>query len=173
MSAQFVTQNDVIRRSHARGQGLHDHLVRTAEARRLQAEAITNGVHWVWTKALRFAARLMKRDPRRGAPAANRNRVPITVGRASVGSAFRHDVERLQRLLRRLILEPYSRRRRRRIAIAQLRSLDDHLLADIGLARGQIELAVDGMLARRDKTCSRPVTGVPAEEARHDLPMAA
>ena len=44
---------------------------------------------------------------------------------------------RLARVLRRFILEPYARRRRRRVAIAQLRSLDDHLLADIGLTSGQ------------------------------------
>ena len=61
-----------------------------------------------------------------------------------------------------------------RIAIAQLRSLDDHLLADIGLTRGQIELAVDGMLPRRGKPFSRPVgQGVPAGQVRHELPLAA
>ena len=49
MSAQFVMQDDVIRRNHAMRNGLHDHLIRTAEARRLQAEAIAKAVHWLWS----------------------------------------------------------------------------------------------------------------------------
>jgi uncharacterized protein YjiS (DUF1127 family) len=59
------------------------------------------------------------------------------LGRASVADALRQNLLRLARVLRRFILEPYARRRRRRVAIAQLRSLDDHLLADIGLTSGQ------------------------------------
>ena len=41
----------------------------------------------------------------------------------------------------------FVRRSERREAIAQLSALDPRLLADIGLRRGDIELAVDGLLA--------------------------
>ena len=174
MSAQLKVQDDVIRRSHAKAHGLHDHLIRTPEARRRQAEAIANGVHWVWTKALRALERLMNGKSREQTPAANGKQIAESLGRASVADAFRRDLQRLARLVRRFIVEPYARRRRRRIAIAQLRLLDDHLLADIGLTRGQIELAVDGMLSRRGKSLSRPVErSVPAEEAPDELRMAA
>jgi uncharacterized protein YjiS (DUF1127 family) len=165
-------ENDVIRRNHARGHGLHDHLVRTAEMRRLQADAIAKGVHWVWTNARRIAERLMRRTSR--GHEASGEWVPKSFGRATVADAIRRDFLRLARLVHRYILEPHARRRRRRIAIAELRSLDDFLLADIGVTRGQIELAVDGMLPRRGKSFSRPVRrGVSAKEARHELPMAA
>jgi uncharacterized protein YjiS (DUF1127 family) len=174
MPAQLRMQNDVIGRNHARGRGLHDHLVRTAEARQRQAEAIVEGVHWVWTTARRALERLMNRKSRDQTPAATGKQIAESLGRASVADAFRRDRQRLARLVRRFILEPYARRRRRRIAIAQLRLLDDHLLADIGLTRGQIELAVDGMLSRRGKSLSRPVErSVPAEEAPDELRMAA
>jgi uncharacterized protein YjiS (DUF1127 family) len=175
MLAQLRMQDDVIRRN--RGHGVHDHLIRTAEARQRQAEALAKGVHWVWTKVGRALERLTNAKSREQTPAANGKQIAKALGRASVADAFRRDLQRFARPVRRFILEPYAHRRRRRIAIAQLRSLDDHLLADIGLMRGQIELAVDGMLPRRGKSLSRPVgRGVPAEpaeEARHQLPMAA
>jgi uncharacterized protein YjiS (DUF1127 family) len=41
----------------------------------------------------------------------------------------------------------FARRSERRQAIAQLSALDPRLLADIGLRHGDIELAVDGLLA--------------------------
>jgi uncharacterized protein YjiS (DUF1127 family) len=174
MPAQLRMQNDVIGRNHARGRGLHDHLVRTAEARQRQAEAIVEGVHWVWTTARRALERLMNGKSREQTPAANGKQIARSLGRASVADAFRRDLLRLARLVRRFILEPCARRRRCRIAIAQLRLLDDHLLADIGLTRGQIELAVDGMLSRRGKSLSRPVErSVQAEEAPDELRMAA
>ena len=174
MPAQFKMQSDVIGRNPAMRDGLHDHLVRTAEARRRQAEAIANGVHWVWTKTRQVLERLVNGKAREQKPAPNGRQISQALGRASVADAFRRDLLGLARLVRRFILEPYARRRRRRIAIAQLRSLDDHLLADIGLTRGQIELAVDGMLPRRGKSFSRPVErGVPAEQVRHELPLAA
>jgi uncharacterized protein YjiS (DUF1127 family) len=174
MPAQFGMQNEVIGRDPARGHGLHDHLIRTAEVRRLQAEAIAEGVQLVWTKARRALERLMNGKSREETPAANGKQISKTRGRGSLADAFRRDLLRLARLVRRFILEPYARRRRRRIAIAQLRSLDDRLLADIGLTRGQIELAVDGMLARQGRTLSRPDgRPVPAAEGRHELPLAA
>ena len=82
---------------------------------------------------------------------------------------------RLTLLIRRSILEPYALRRRRRIAIAQLKALDDRLLADIGVQRNDIERTVDSMLAaRRDDTVS-PSTApaLSTEDCRHDLPRAA
>jgi uncharacterized protein YjiS (DUF1127 family) len=173
MSTQFAMQDDVIRRNHAMRNGLHDHLIRTAEARRMQAEAIANGVHWVWTKARRALERLMNGKSREQMPAANGKQISKTLGRASVADAFRRDRQRLARLVRRFILEPYARRRRRRIAIAQLRSLDDRLLADIGVMRGQIELAVDGLLASRGEGWSRPTRRLPRAAPRHELPLAA
>lgn len=50
--------------------------------------------------------------------------------------------------LRRVVDLP-ARRSRRAHAVAHLRGLDNRLLADIGLPRGDIELAVDGLLADR------------------------
>jgi uncharacterized protein YjiS (DUF1127 family) len=174
MPAEFGMQSDVIRRNHAKGHGMHDHLIRTAEARRLQAEAIAKGTHWVWTKARRALERLMNRKSREHTPAANSKQISKTLGRASVAEAFRRDLLRLARLVRHFIVEPYARGRRRRIAIAQLEAMDDRLLADIGLTRGQIELAVDGKIARRGDTLSQPAgRSLPAEEGRHELPLAA
>lgn len=175
MAAQLGTQNnDMIRRNHARRAGAHDYWIRTAEVRQLQAEAIAKGVRWVWTKARRALERLMNGKSREQTPATNGEQIFKTLGRASVADAFRRDLLRLVRLVRRYILEPYALRRRRSSAIAQLRSLDDHLLADIGLTRGQIEQAVDGMLPRRGESFSQPVErSVPAEEAHDELPQAA
>ena len=43
----------------------------------------------------------------------------------------------------------------------------------IGLTRGQIELAVDGLLLRRGEPFTRPPgRAVPAEDARDELQMA-
>jgi uncharacterized protein YjiS (DUF1127 family) len=50
-------------------------------------------------------------------------------------------------LMRRQLLEPFARRSERRRAVGQLGALDDRLLADIGLRRSDIALAVDGLLA--------------------------
>jgi uncharacterized protein YjiS (DUF1127 family) len=92
-------------------------------------------------------------------------------------NALGRAMARLSRLIRESVVEPFSSMRRRKIAIAQLESLDDRLLTDIGLARGDILPKVDGMLARRDDTArsvSRPVKRpLPAEERRHELPLAA
>jgi uncharacterized protein YjiS (DUF1127 family) len=139
-----------------------------------QAEVIVEDVHWVWTNVRRALERLTNGKSREQTPGANGKQISKTLGRAGVSDAFRRDLLRLARLVRRFILEPYARKRRRRIAIAQLRLLDDHLLADIGLTRGQIELGVDGMLARRGTSFSPPAgRSMPAEEARRELPLAA
>jgi uncharacterized protein YjiS (DUF1127 family) len=172
MPAQFDMQTDVIRRNATRGHGLHDHLVRTAEVRRAQAEAIAKGVHWLWRNGRRALERLMNGKPREETPAANSKQVSKPLGRASVADAFRRDLVRLAQLVRRFILEPHARRRRRRIAIAQLEAMDDRLLSDIGLKHSEIELAVDGKIARGVDTLSRPV-GRSAEDRPHELPLAA
>jgi len=92
----------------------------------------------------------------------------------SVANATGRAMARLSLLIRETVLEPNTRMRRRKIAIAQLQALDDRLLADIGLARCDIVPTVDGMLGRYEDTVSRPVKRFqPAEESRHELPLAA
>jgi uncharacterized protein YjiS (DUF1127 family) len=174
MSVRFAMQNDLCRRRHPGTYGLHDHLVHTAEARQRQAEAIAKGARWVWRNARRALERLTNGESREQTPATNGKQISKTLGRASVADAFRRDRQRLARLVRRLILEPYARSRRRNIAISRLAALDDRLLADIGLKRSEIELAVDGKLARDDRAVWRPVEpSLPGEERRHELPQAA
>lgn len=53
--------------------------------------------------------------------------------------------------VRRLAEAPFKSLQRRR-AIDNLRSLDDHLLSDIGLRRADIQMAVDGKLENRQDT---------------------
>lgn len=174
MSTLLRTPNDAVGRDHAGEPGLHDHLLRTAEVRQRRVEAIARGVVGAWTSARHIVERLIKSMGQAPTPAANGKRRAATLGRATVADALARDLRRLVGLVRRYVLEPYGRRRRRGIAIAQLRSLDEHVLADIGLTRGQIELAVDGMLPRRGEIFSRPVKqAAPAEEVRHELRLAA
>lgn len=95
-------------------------------------------------------------------------------GSLPIANAIRRAMVCLAMLIRAAVLEPYAQRRRRRIAIAQLKALDDRLLADIGLSRNDIERVVDGMLACRGDTSPRPATrSLPAEDHQHDLPLAA
>lgn len=90
-----------------------------------------------------------------------------------IAKAIGGAMARLARLIRRSVVEPYVRGRRRRIAIAQLETLDDRLLTDIGLERGDIEPTVDGMLARRRVAVSPPDTRFRPAEEQHDPPLAA
>jgi uncharacterized protein YjiS (DUF1127 family) len=174
MPARLGMHDGVIRRNRAKEHGLHDHLIRTAEARRRQAEAIASGAHRIWTGARRALERLINGTRRERPPAINGKDLPETLGRASVAHEVRRNWRSLTRLLRRYVLEPYARRRRRRLAIAQLRALDDRLLADLGVMRGQIELAVDGLLVSRGEGWSRPGgRSLPIEKPRHELPLAA
>jgi uncharacterized protein YjiS (DUF1127 family) len=175
MRARFETQSEVFGRNHAGGLGTQDHLVRTAEARHRQAQTIAAGLGRLWTTAQRSLGRLIAWKWRGQTGAADRERISESLGRAGVADALRRDLVALRQLVRRLVLEPLARRRRRRHVIAQLRSLDDRLLADIGLMRGQIELAVDGMLARPRKPLPWPVgpAAVPADATRDELPLAA
>jgi uncharacterized protein YjiS (DUF1127 family) len=69
---------------------------------------------------------------------------------AAIGAgwrALRWGLSSVAALVRRQLLEPLTRRSERKRAIGRLAELDDRLLADIGLRRGDIELAVDGLLA--------------------------
>jgi uncharacterized protein YjiS (DUF1127 family) len=68
---------------------------------------------------------------------------------AAVGAgrrALRGGLSGVAAVLRRL-WQPLARWSDRRRAIGRLTELDDRLLADIGLRRGDIALAVDGLLA--------------------------
>ena len=108
----------------------------------------------------------------------------LALGRASLADAFRRDRERIAKAFRQYILEPLARERWRRIAIEELRRMDDRLLADIGLRRDQIDIAVHGLLAQREGTDVRPAEEpaeqpvpaeetVPGDEDRDDWPKAA
>ena len=76
----------------------------------------------------------------------------------------------------RAVLRPVARlaggiakARRRGAAIRQLGALDDRLLADIGITRGQIPGVVDGLQARtsvEEAHVSRPVAAVVAAQAQ-------
>jgi uncharacterized protein YjiS (DUF1127 family) len=59
----------------------------------------------------------------------------------------RRRVTGLASLLQDRLLEPIARRSQRQRALAELATMDDRLLADIGLQRSDIALAVDGRLA--------------------------
>lgn len=174
MSVQFGMRNDVISGGHASRRGLHDHAIRRAEARRLQAEAIAHGVHRVWSRLKGAARRLLDAASKEGNARDQDDGAARLPGRASVAEAVRRDRERLARLVRRHVLEPYARWRRRRIAIDHLRAMDDRLLADIGVPRGQIELAVDGKLPTRGEILPRPdERRAPRKDLEDQLPLAA
>lgn len=66
---------------------------------------------------------------------------------AALGRDLRRAAMALASRLNRWLVRPLTRQVRRRRAIAQLGQLDARLLADIGLRRSDIELAVDGHLA--------------------------
>ncbi len=51
------------------------------------------------------------------------------------------------RLLDRLVVKPLASWRARQLALEELSSLDDHMLADIGITRGEIPGIVSGKLA--------------------------
>ena len=71
MRAELRMPNGVTRRGHAGERWLHDRWIRTAEMRRARAEAIAEGVHWVWTKARRAVERLMNGRSPADRPARN------------------------------------------------------------------------------------------------------
>ncbi len=52
-------------------------------------------------------------------------------------------------LLNRYIIKPLSSWRARQVAMEELMSLDDHILADIGISRGEIPGIVTGRIQPR------------------------
>jgi uncharacterized protein YjiS (DUF1127 family) len=97
---------------------------------------------------------------------------------AAIGAgwrALRWGLSSVAALVRRQLLEPLTRRSERKRAIGRLAELDDRLLADIGLRRGDIELAVDGLLAdprvtRRAPAQTPAVTERLLDGARRPVP---
>jgi uncharacterized protein YjiS (DUF1127 family) len=89
----------------------------------------------------------------------------------AVGAAWRGIRRVLSRLggwTQRHIIRPLARRSERRQAIAQLTALDARLLADIGLRRSDIELAVDGLLADPRVARRTPAPAVVVSEGRFE-----
>ena len=72
--------------------------------------------------------------------------------------AVRRGLIGLAGLARRHLLEPLARRAQRRRAHADLAAMDDRLLADIGLRRGDIQLALAGRLADPRVTSRAPAS---------------
>lgn len=168
MSTRIEMRQSLVGHDSAVRHGGHDHFVRDLEARRRQAEAIVDSVHWVWTSARRALKRLMDQGSRGRTPAANDNRA-----RGALSSADATGPSPVRRISRS-ILAFYASWRRRSAAIDELRALDDRVLADIGLRREQIELAVDGLLPRRGESVRRPVgRDLPANRFREELALAA
>jgi uncharacterized protein YjiS (DUF1127 family) len=64
-------------------------------------------------------------------------------------------------------------RRRRRAATADLESLCDHLLDDIGISRAEIPRVVDALIAGHSRPVAPPAPLAPAEEPREPLRRAA
>ena len=52
-------------------------------------------------------------------------------------------------LLNRLVVRPFAGWRARKLALVELSALDDHMLADIGISRGEIPGIVAGRLSPR------------------------
>jgi uncharacterized protein YjiS (DUF1127 family) len=97
-------------------------------------------------------------DPMIYITAARRLQAQAMAEAAATGwRSIRRGLTGLADLARRYLLEPIGRRTERRRALAELAAMDDRLLADIGLRRGDIELAVDGRLADPRVTRRAPV----------------
>ncbi len=144
MSTRIEMREKGIGGGRAGRSGVRDPLVRELEARRRQAEAIVDGVHWAWTGASRIVRRMAAGGSGERRAAANDNRA----SGAAPG---------LLRRAGQAVLSFLASWQRRRAAIDELRALDDRVLTDIGLRRDQIELAVDGLLPRGGETRRRPL----------------
>ena len=145
MTPQHRMQNH-----HVRARRMpHDPWMRIAEARLLQAKAITEGGHRVWTGARRTVARSLRGRSHANTPAANGSENPtaFVARRYSLGLAIAElisrGVQRLVQLVRNAVLEPYASHSRRSSDMDRLKVMDDRLLADIGLRRNEIERVVD------------------------------
>lgn len=73
--------------------------------------------------------------------------VDPAISAPALGAAYRLPRFPLARLMGRAF-ERWRERRQRRAAIAELQALDDRALRDIGLTRGEIIAAVDGLVHR-------------------------
>ncbi len=62
----------------------------------------------------------------------------------AVGEAIGTAVVGLRRLYRALVVAPLERRRTRQAAYRELMSMDEHMLRDIGITRGDIPYVVRG-----------------------------
>ena len=145
---------------------VQDHYQRTRDARRMQAEVIVMAKRWISARLRRLFKRIMGHTPR---SAMSVNGKQIALLHSGLADESRFGDRRLTGAIRRFIVEPQARRRRRRDTIERLRSLDDRLLADIGLTRWQIELAVDGKLSRRAEGYERPDHRVQSSEEEFRL----
>lgn len=85
--------------------------------------------------------------------------------RAPHVASERGDLERMS-FIQRAIIAPLRRRRRRHKQIAQLESLSDHLLDDIGLSRAAIIRAVDAMIAGDRRRTAVPSLGAFKDQLR-------
>jgi uncharacterized protein YjiS (DUF1127 family) len=88
------------------------------------------------------------------------------VGKSRRDSVLLRGVRRGVRFVRQALIEPIIRWQGRRATIEALSSLDDRMLADIGLWRSEIEQAVHGRIPRR----AEALAGVPAAERAGQLP---
>lgn len=71
------------------------------------------------------------------------------------------------------LMDRVNKYRIRRKTIAALNSLDDHMLADIGITRGEITQAVDGLVHRGNKTVAKQLPKVTPTNACDTLKLAA
>lgn len=115
---------------------------------RVQPQSATSGpAHEEWARI----------DPIVYVTAARRRQArAMGEGIAAGWRGIRRTLTSVTGLIRQHLLAPIERRQQRRRAVAHLAALDDRLLADIGLRRGDIELAVDGRLADPRVTRRRP-----------------
>jgi hypothetical protein len=86
-----------------------------------------------------------------------RLRVRAVAAATAAWHGIRHGLSGLAGRAERYLLAPMLGRSERRRALTELAAMDDRLLADIGLRRGDIELAVDGRLA--DPRIARRASG--------------
>lgn len=85
--------------------------------------------------------------------------------RAPHVASERGDFKRMS-FIQRAIIAPLRRRRRRHKQIAQLESLSDHLLDDIGLSRAAVTRAVDAMIAGDRRRTPVPSLGAFKDQLR-------
>ena len=153
MTRTTVDARSVLGR-HALGYGSHDHWMIVGDVRRRQAEFVADGIHRLWTAAGRAVGRLA-RSPgltRGTAPRTGTDR-PRYSANAAIARTLHRGLKRLGGTLRHRVIEPLARRRRHERTLDHLRTLDDRILADIGLTRDR--------LAHLDAAAIRPAPPLP------------